>query len=169
MPKLTIILKTASLLLVLSFLAFSLAGCIGYLGIYLPGSTTKSTSGTSGQPTATTNSPTTTDPLAAKLTWRGRIVEVDPGGRSFLALVDEAYQTMLGDKAWVSLYEEARVVRDDTGEAISLLDVPPGSEVIVTITGGIRESYPVQVSAVEVRVVINKCLARYRLTAIRST
>lgn len=154
MPKVKTIVKTAGLLLALSILAFSLAGCFGYLGIWFPGSTTKTTAGTSEEPTATSSSPTTTDPLESKLTWRGRIAEVDPGGRSFLALVAEPYHGMLGDKAWVSLYDDARVVRDDTGEAVRLQDVPAGSEVIVTITGGIRESYPVQVSAVEVRVVI---------------
>lgn len=154
MLKFKTIVKTAGLLLALSVLAFSLAGCIGYLGIWFPGSTSKTTAGTSEEPAATSSSPTTTDPLDSKLTWRGRIVEVDPGGRSFLASVDEPYHGMLGDKAWVSLYDDAKVVRDDTGEAVKLLDVPAGSEVIVTITGGIRESYPVQVSAVEVRVVI---------------
>lgn len=100
------------------------------------------------------SSAATADPSDERLTWQGAIIKVDSGGRSFLALVDEEYQKYLGDKAHVGLYESARVVRDDDGTSIELVDVPAGSRVIVTITGGIRESYPVQVSATEVRVII---------------
>lgn len=87
-------------------------------------------------------------------TWQGTVSQIETGGRAFLADVDQEYRKLLGDKAHVGLYADARVVRDDTGAAMDLADVPAGSRVVVTITGGIRESYPVQVSAVEVRVVL---------------
>ncbi len=106
--------------------------------------------------TATATAATTTTHTTAEdqYTWQGTIIEIYEGGTAFLAAVDTDYQTMLGDKASVSLYDDAIVVRDDTGEAIDLASVPVSTAVIVTITGGIRESYPVQVSAIEVRVIL---------------
>lgn len=99
---------------------------------------------------ATTTEPSPTD---CRIIWTGTILEIDAGGKAFLASVDEDYQKLLGDKAHVDLYEGADVVLDKTDEPIELSAVPVGSWVKVTIVGGIRESYPVQVSAVEVRVI----------------
>lgn len=96
----------------------------------------------------------TTEPLPtdSRIIWTGSVLEIDAGGKAFLASVDEDYQKLLGDKAHVDLYEGADILLDQTDEPIELSDVPVGSWVQVTIVGGIRESYPVQVSAVEVRV-----------------
>lgn len=111
-----------------------------------------------GCPAAPTTTVATTalSPTDCRIIWAGTILEIDAGGKGFLASVDEDYQKLLGDKAHVGLYEGADVVLDKTDEPIELSEVPIGSYVIVTITGGIRESYPVQVSAVEVRVILVK-------------
>lgn len=90
-------------------------------------------------PVATTEKP---------LVWTGRILEIQDD-RSFLAAVDAPDQPALGDKAHVSLYQDA-VVRDAAGKTIRLDAIPAGGRVRVAITGGIRESYPVQVSAIRV-------------------
>lgn len=105
---------------------------------------------------ATTDATTEPLPTDDRIIWTGTILEIDADGKGFLASVDKDYQKLLGDKAHVDLYEGADVVLDKTDESVELSDVPIGSYVIVTITGGIRESYPVQVSAVEVRVILVK-------------
>ena len=98
----------------------------------------------------------TTDTNDDRLTFFGKVISIDPSGQSFLVAVAEKDQPLLGDKATVGLYADATVTRADTGKAITLKDVPVDSEVAVTITGGIRESYPVQVSAVSVSVTLAK-------------
>ena len=103
-----------------------------------------------------TSADQSTDPTDERLIFSGKILSVDPSGQSFLAAVDEKDQNLLGDKASVGLYDDATVTRADTGATINLKDVPAGSAVTVTITGGIRESYPVQVSAVSVEVTLEK-------------
>ena len=98
----------------------------------------------------------TAGPNDERLTFQGKVISIDPAGNAFLVAVAEKDQPLLGDKATVGLYAGATVTRADTGKAITLKDVPADSEVTVTITGGIRESYPVQVSAVSVLVALPK-------------
>jgi hypothetical protein len=92
----------------------------------------------------------TADPTDERLSFQGKVISIDSSGHSFLVAVAEKDQQLLGDKATVGLYADATVTWADTGKAVDLLDIPIDSEVTVTITGGIRESYPVQVSAVSV-------------------
>lgn len=96
----------------------------------------------------------TADPTDERLTFQGKVISIDPSGQSFLVAVAEKDQQLLGDKATVGLYADAAVTRAGTGEAINLKDIPVDIEVTVIITGGIRESYPVQVSAVSVEVAL---------------
>ena len=96
----------------------------------------------------------TADPTDERLTFQGKVLSIDLSGQSLMVAVAEKDQQLLGDKAAVGLYADATVTRADTGEAIDLKNVPIDSEVTVTITGGIRESYPVQVSAVSVVVTL---------------
>lgn len=96
----------------------------------------------------------TADPTDERLTFQGKVISIDPSGRSLLVAVAEKDQQLLGDKAAVSLYADAVVIQAGTGEAINLQDIPADSEVTIIITGGIRESYPVQVSAVSVEVTL---------------
>lgn len=138
------ILRSGFLLLIGGLIALAAAGC------RIPALSLETTAASS-QPGSETTS-ITADPTADQLTWSGTILSVDPSGRSFLAAVDLKDQKILGDKAWVSLYDDAEVVLADTGAPCKLQDAPVGSAVTVTITGGIRESYPVQTSAILVRV-----------------
>ena len=96
----------------------------------------------------------TADPNDERLTFQGRVISIDPSGQSFLVAVAEKDQQLLGDKAAVGLYADATVFLTGTDEAIDLQDIPADSEVTIIITGGIRESYPVQVSAVSVEVTL---------------
>lgn len=137
------ILPKSFLLILLVFLLTSLTGC-------LTAQTTSSATTTTTTSTTTTAQSSTDD----QITWQGVVLEVDVDGKGFLASVDDDYQKMLGDKAYVDFYADAKIVLDLTGEPINMATVPAGSRVIVTITGGIRESYPVQVSATEVRVIL---------------
>ena len=82
------------------------------------------------------------------LVWTGQVLEIY-SDQAFLAAVDTDYQKMLGDRAHVALYPSA-VVLNAAGKSIKLGSIPVNSRVRVTITGGIRESYPVQVSATRV-------------------
>jgi hypothetical protein len=151
------------IVLILALLTLGLTGC----GRLLAGWRSGSAAGPavadhqSSSPAACTTKPADPDAGEATInidettyTWQGTVSQIETGGRAFLAAVDQEYQKMLGDKAQVGLYADARIVRDDTGAAVKLADIPVGSRVVVTITGGIRESYPVQVSAVEVRVIL---------------
>lgn len=97
------------------------------------------------------------DPDDESLIFKGRVLSIDPSGRSFLVAVEKDYHQFLGDRAAVGLYADAAVTRADTGETISLKDVPLNSELTITITGGVRESYPVQVSAIAVAVNLSGC------------
>ena len=96
----------------------------------------------------------TADPTDVRLTFQGKVISIDPSGQSFLVAVAEKDQQLLGDKASVGLYADATVFQTGTGETIDLKDIPEDSEVTIIITGGIRESYPVQVSAVSVAVTL---------------
>jgi len=130
------IIRQSILLLALVVLTLNLAGC------------------TTVQPTTATM--TERPPTDGKTTWQGSVLEVDAGGESFLASVDADFQKLLGDKAHVDFYKNAKIVLNLSDAPIDMSAVPIGSWVIVTITGGIRESYPVQVSATEVRVTLVK-------------
>jgi len=55
----------------------------------------------------------------------------------------------LFDQAWVGLMPEAKI-KDRLGNSLTSADLVPGAKVEVTILPAIRESYPVQVSAVDV-------------------
>ncbi len=151
MDKTNPLIRMIGLILILGILSIGLSGCtVFYFNWNADSMTTAPSTGGS-----TTGQPGTTSPIDNLIVWTGKIISIE-SERSFLAAVDSTFQSLLGDKAQVSLYDNAKVIRNETGEEISLPDVPIGSRVIVKITGAIRESYPVQVSAVEVRVIGSK-------------
>jgi hypothetical protein len=152
-------------LVVILAATFSVTSCAALAGAWRAGADTEdskqgdatsvtdaqATTSEADKPAQTTSA--TVDPIKDIYKWEGQIIEVYTGNRSFLALVDQPYRQMLGDKAAVFLYDDAKVLCDETGEPMDLKDAKPGQKVKVTITGGIRESYPVQASATEVRIV----------------
>ena len=87
-----------------------------------------------------------------------RVVTENTGGDTFDAVVLEieggrllvhcpAYEKF--DTAWVGLTEKTELVFAD-GRKASLGDLNDGTPVIITFDGGIRESYPVQITAIKI-------------------
>jgi hypothetical protein len=141
------------LLLLAGLMAGSVSAC-SIPGLFLAaGNAGDATAAASTDKTpSTSDNAQTADPSEEQLTWSGTILSVDQSGRGFLAAVDKQDQSILGDKAHVALYADAEIVHAGTGAPYDLKQAPVGSKVTVTISGGIRESYPVQTSAVRVEV-----------------
>ena len=78
------------------------------------------------------------------LVFEGVIASVE--GNRFLA---ETIGSNLFEVAWVDIMPEAEIL-DSQGQALSQAALTAGAEVEVTILPAIRESYPVQVSAIKV-------------------
>jgi len=134
----------AAVALVLGFLALSLLACGSGSGGKPP------SGGADGQPPhgpdikgrITQVAVAMTPPPGASGSMIGKIlVEGEPGP-------DTGY-----DKAWVTVMPETRIYRGPEGKEAYFNDLRKGTLVEVFFTGPVMESYPVQATASEIRIV----------------